>query len=133
MKQIEVENDMKNFHDMLNKEAKQRGLPFTEYKHIAVGYLDITEDYSKGSVSQDFINKLKQICNRGLSLMSCGHHTCEFCKDNATSSSEKILRDEENKVEYKFPEMIFHYIEKHNYQPPKDFILFIEKYMKKIK
>ena len=77
MKQIEVEHDMKKFHDMLNQDAKQRGVPFTEYKHVAVGYLDITEDYPKGSVSQDFIDKLKQICNRGLSLMSCGHHTCE--------------------------------------------------------
>jgi len=35
--------------------------------------------------------------------------------------------DEENNIKYKFPEMIFHYIEKHGYQPPKDFILFILK------
>ena len=92
-----------------------------------MGYLDIPEDYNKGPVSQNFINKLRQIHGSGPSLMTLGHHTCEFCKgDNkATSSSEKILRDVENKIEYRFPQMIFHYIEEHGYQPPEEFVLFV--------
>ena len=58
--------------------------------------------------------------------MSCGHNTCEFF-GNATSSSEKVFRDNENRIEYKFPEMIFHYIKKHGYQPPEDFVMFVLK------
>lgn len=124
MKKAEVEKQMYSSQRWLREESKKRGLKFIEYKDIAVGYLDITEEYQKGIVSQNFINKLRQIWDTGSRLMSLGHHTCEFC-GNATSSSEKILQDEKNKVRYKFPEMIFHYMEKHDYQPPEDFVLFI--------
>ncbi|KKL45143.1 hypothetical protein LCGC14_2358600 [marine sediment metagenome] len=55
MKAEEVEKDMQKFQDYMKKEAKERGVEFTEYKPVAVGYLDITEEYQKGIVSQNFI------------------------------------------------------------------------------
>lgn len=131
MKGSEVEAYMKRMQDSLNEYAVENGHSIRDYKPVAVGYLDITEEYSKGPVSQNFINKLRRIFDTGLVLASMGHHDCEFCIDEgnyetkATSSSEKILRDEDNKIEYKFPKMIFHYIEKHGYQPPEDFVLFV--------
>ncbi len=131
MKRLEVEEKMKNARDSLNKFAIKNNHPTLSYKSVAVGYLDITEEYPKGPVSQNFINKLRHICSNGLSLMSAGHHDCEFCIDEgnyegrATSCSEKILIDKENNIQYKFPEMIFHYIEEHGYQPPEDFVLFV--------
>lgn len=127
MKKAEVEKNMNKFYDFMDKYAKENGHAFERYKPVAVGYLDITEEYRKGPVSQNFINKLRMIWDSGGCSMSMGHHDCEFCEgeDKAKSSCEKILRDKENKIEYKFPEMIFHYIEEHDYQPPEDFVLFI--------
>ena len=131
MKKSEVEKQVRRVQNSLAKYAKEEGLNFVKYKPIAVGYLDITEEYQKDPVSQNFINKLRIIWSTGGSLGSLGHHECEFCIDEgnyegrAKSSSEKILRDEENKIEYRFPQMIFHYIEEHGYQPPEDFILFV--------
>ena len=131
MKGLEVEEKMKKMRDSLNKFAIENNHPTLSYKPIAIGYLDITEEYQKGLVSQNFINKLRQVWDSGGRLMSCGHHDCEFCidegnyKERAMGSSEKIIMDNENKIEYIFPEMIFHYIEKHGYQPPKEFVLFI--------
>lgn len=124
MKKAEVEKNMTKGRQWFREESEKRGIPFVEYKPVAVGYLEITEEYPKGIVSQNFINKLHQIWDAGLLLGSLGHHICEFC-GQATSSSEKVLRDKKNKIEYMFPEMIFHYIEKHDYQPPEDFVLFI--------
>lgn len=133
MNKEEVEKNMQEMQDSLNKYAIENNHPTINHKPVAVGYLDITEEYRKGPVSGNFINKLRQVWDTGGRLMSMGHHDCEFCIDEgnyegrATSSSEKIIIDEENNIEYKFPEMIFHYIEEHSYQPPEDFVLFILK------
>lgn len=126
MKKSEVEKGMDRDRQWIKEESEKRGMPFVEYKSVAVGYLDITEEYQKGIVSQNFINKLRQIWDSGIKLMSLGHHTCEFC-GKATGSCEKVLRDRENRIEYMFPEMIFHYIEEHGYQPPEDFVMFVLK------
>ncbi len=127
MKGSEVEEHTNKVYDSLEEYAKREGLDFVRYKTVAVGYLDITEEYQKGPVSQNFINKLKIAWNTGGVLASLGYHECEFCegKNKATSGSEKMLRDEVNKIEYRFPQMIFHYIEEHGYQPPEDFVLFV--------
>lgn len=131
MKGSEVEKNMKKMRDSLNKFTIENGHKILNYKPVAIGYLDITEEYQKGPVSQNFINKLRQVWDTGGRLMSMGHHDCEFCidednyKGRAMGGSEKIIMDEENKIEYIFPEMIFHYIEKHGYQPPEEFVLFI--------
>ena len=79
MKASEVEKYMDQGRQWLKEGSEERGIPFVEYKSVAVGYLDITEEYQKGIVSQNFVNKLHQIWDAGLLLMSLGHHTCEFC------------------------------------------------------
>lgn len=131
MKGKEVEECMQRSQDSFNKFLKENNHPTKNYKPVAIGYLDITEEYQKGPVSQNFINKLRQVWGDGGVLGSLGHHECEFCIDEgnyetrAKSSCEKIIIDEKNNIQYKFPEMIFHYIEEHDYQPPEDFVLFI--------
>lgn len=130
MNNLEVETAMDKDKEWIRKKTKELGLTYIEYKHVAVGYLELEEEYQKGIVSQTFINNLHQLWSNGLVLGSLGHYTCEFCEgeNKAISSSEKVLIDKDNKIEYKFPEMIFHYIEKHSYQPPEDFILFVLNY-----
>ena len=131
MKTLEVEEKMDKSKRWLKEESEKRGMSYIKYKSVAIGYLSIEEEYNKGPVSQNFINKLQQLWDTGATLMSLGHHECELCIDEgnytkrALSSSEKILRDDKNKIEYMFPQMIFHYIEEHGYQPPEDFVIFV--------
>ncbi len=134
MKNKEVEQDYNKSTESLKKYAKENGFEIPEmleYKLIPIGYLSIDESFEKGEVSINFLNKLHILWNEGLTLMSLGFHECEFCidegnyKNRGRSSSEKELVDRENKVRYKFPKMIFHYIEKHKYLPPLDFIKFV--------
>lgn len=130
MKNSEVEKQHERVEEELNKLLKEHGIEEPTYKFKAIGYLDITEPYEKGVVSQTFVNKLKQVWNTGMSLSSLGHHTCEFCETEprATSSSEKTLVDRENKIKYIFPETIFHYIEVHEFKPSNEFIKFVMNY-----
>jgi len=133
MKNSEVEQEHLKVQKSLNKLLKDSGLSTFEeetYKFKAIGYLDITEPYEKGIVSQSFVNKLRQIWKTGMTLGSLGFHTCEFCEgeDKATSSCEKILVDKENKIKYIFPEMLIHYIEKHEFKPSNEFIRFVMSY-----
>ena len=129
MKQSEVEKKQYRTQERLSKEF---GI-VENFKFVAVGYLDITEEYPKGPVSQNFLYKLKIVWDEGGCTMTLGFHECEFCIDEgnyenrATSSTEKVLVDRENNIKYIFPEMIFHYITKRNYQPPKEFVEFILK------
>ncbi len=134
MNNKEVEEQHWKSIESLKEYAKENGyeMPdFSKYKFVALGYLDISEPYEKGIVSQNFLNKLRILWNEGIVCGSLGHHDCTFCIDEgnyenrATSSSEKELTDWENGVKYKFPEMIFHYCEAHNFCPPKKFIEFV--------
>ena len=110
-----------------------------EFKCKAIGYLSIAEPpYNVGEVPEGFVRKLKEIFHTGVMMGSLGFHECEFCLNqgvkkqhngflprDALSSSEKRLRDEKNKIDYWFPEMIFHYINVHQFKPPEEFIKFI--------
>ncbi len=134
MRNSEVEKEHQRGEESLNKLLKENGAEQPSYKFKAIGYLDITEPYEKGIVSQSFVNKLKQIQKSGMTLGSLGSHECTFCIDEgnyegrARSSCEKILVDKENKIKYIFPEMIFHYMEAHEFKPSNEFIGFVMNY-----
>ena len=134
MNNKEIEQAEMKSLEGLKKFAKDNGYEMpdiSEYKFVALGYLDISEPYEKGEVPKNFLIKLRLLWNEGLVLGSLGHHDCSFCIDEGnyeireTSSCEKTLIDYENKVKYKFPEMIFHYIEFHNFKPSDEFIEFV--------
>lgn len=126
MNNKEIEEHHLKMQKDLNKLLSKGGLIQDDYKFVAVGYLDISEPFEKGEVSTNFLTKLKVLWNDGMVLGSMGHHTCEFC-NKATSNSEKILIDRENKIKYIFPYMLFHYCQVHKYLPPSDFIEFVMK------
>jgi len=90
---------------------------------VNIGWLDKNHDFPKGEVDPELVKKIKQ------SKVSChtkGWHTCEFCdnKDDswqARSSTEHQIKGKDGKT-YCFPEMLIHYITKHNYLPPQEFL-----------
>ncbi len=125
----------KEYNIMTEGLAKEFGDKFKDgFKLKAIGYLDITEpQYEVGEVPNGFVEKLKALYHKGILLASLGFHDCEFCLNqgvkklprDARSSSQKSLRDKVNKIDYMFPEMIFHYIIVHMFKPPQDFIDFV--------
>ena len=134
MKTIEVEQQHKEHIASLKKYAKENGFEMpegSEYKFVAIGYLSFKEPFEKGEVSINFLNKLKILWDEGMTLGSLGHHECEFCIDEGNyenrglSCMEKELIDKENNIKYFFPEMIFHYIKKHNFKPSNKLIEFV--------
>ncbi len=134
MNNKEIEEQEKEHLESLQKYAKEKGFEMPErgnFKTKAIGYLEFGEKFEKGIVSTNFLNKLRILWHEGGVLGSLGSHECEFCIDEGNyenrgmSSSEKTLVDRENKIKYLFPEMIFHYIEKHNFKPSNEFIEFV--------
>ena len=127
MKNKEVEKEHEEFQERFNKDLLEHGMPENNFKMVAVGYLDSSEEFEKGEVSGRFITKLNILWGEGVTLGSLGSHICEFCEreKRATSSSEKELVDRENNVRYFFPKMIFHYIEVHKFKPSNEFIEFV--------
>ncbi len=131
MKNKEVEQQHIEAQKRLNEMLSKNGMMENNYKIVAIGYLSIDEEFEKGEVSQNFLNKLRILWNGGGSIMSLGFHECEFCIDEGNyekrgkSSSEKVLIDKENKIKYIFPEMIFHYITEHKFKPSNEFIEFV--------
>ena len=123
MKNKDVEKHHSDFQEKFNKMFGTS----ENYKFVAVGYLSSDEKFKKGKVSVEFMVKLNEAWNRGLTLCSAGFHVCEFCEegDKEMSCSEKVMIDKKKNIKYIFPKMIFHYIEKHNFKPSNDFIKFI--------
>ncbi len=92
-----------------------------------VGWLNPGFPFETGSVSPEFMSKLKQQCvtpYRPMVLM--GAHECEFKPDSSTQCQapghKNLWIPGANGCLYVAPEMIVHYIETHGYKPPEEFI-----------
>lgn len=97
---------------------------FKDYtkNYVCIGWLDSKNDFPKGDVPKEVIDKIK---NMEPYIRTKGWHSCEFCteaddKRNSRSSTE--FKVEGNGKTYCFPQMLVHYITKHNYKPPQEFI-----------
>lgn len=88
---------------------------------IKIAWLDNTNVFNVGSCPQSFIDKLKTFKPN---IASHGYHDCPFC-DEAKSSCRYTFQIPGTLKYYDTPDMIIHYIEKHNYLPPQEFIDFI--------
>jgi hypothetical protein len=99
---------------------------------ISVGWLDKAHDFPRGAVPARFFEHLVDICKRP-AVQHRGFHVCEFCdfepdptftlQRAAGAVSSAVIRvvGRDTRVYYS-PVMICHYIAKHGYQPPEDFI-----------
>jgi hypothetical protein len=87
---------------------------------VKVGWLDSSQPFELGVVPYSFVDKLKELKPV---IRTRGWHDCPFCH-RAKSSNQFLIEvpGRGNKVMYDVPEMIIHYIEEHNYVPPREFI-----------
>lgn len=114
----------------------------TQYVHMKhetsgvlnVGWLEKGKPFELGDVSEEFINRLWILCGTPV-YATRGFYSCEFCGEEESwpikmsmGGIERRLGDAEIRVVarngcvYASPNLIIHYIVKHNYLPPREFI-----------
>jgi hypothetical protein len=103
-----------------------------EQNGLTVGWLDKLHGFPRGPVPTGFVERLAEICIRP-AVKHMGCHVCEFCDPRpdmtdqidreAGSRSSTVIRvvGRDGSV-YFSPAMICHYITRHSYQPPEDFV-----------
>ncbi len=96
-----------------------------------IGWLTHGHDFQIGAPAQVFLEKLWEYCKVSV-MQTRGIHSCELCDDseafvadwNGTrlilGSSEIRVFDHEGTI-FAAPTLIFHYVLRHQYQPPTSF------------
>jgi hypothetical protein len=110
------------FDDLSPRHTKEDRFKDRFKDYVCIGWLDSKNDFPKGDVPREVIDKIK---NMEPYIRTKGFHTCEFCTDSddkRISRSSTEFKVEGNGKTYCFPQMLVHYITKHNYQPPQEFI-----------
>jgi hypothetical protein len=93
---------------------------------IAVGWLDRNHPFPQRKVSADFLAKLKEFSRRygdsskalGWGAMG-GCHSCDFCGKAVGFGRFGVPAGDKL---YCAPDLVAHYIEQHDYDPPGEFI-----------
>jgi hypothetical protein len=98
-----------------------------------IGWLDAGHPFPCGKVSEEFIDRLWHFCHFQ-PIATLGIHGCELCNkpyDRVTAfygddvfllgSAEIRAIGTDGRI-YAAPNLIFHYVTKHQYLPPKEFI-----------
>jgi hypothetical protein len=116
---------------------------------VHVGWLDGTHPFPKGSVDSCLIEKMKFLAERPVELYRGKHYgklcaeppglektfmpngividsNCSWAKWLNQRSSNGEIRVQYEGVTFAAPVLIVHYIEKHNYLPPAQFLKAIE-------
>jgi hypothetical protein len=101
---------------------------------VNVGWLERGHDFPKGAVPQPFIARLWHCC-RAAVMMARGFHDCEFCRFQPSGPLPVTYACETLELGYEeirafgrqgrvfaAPNLIFHYVTKHCYKPPEEFI-----------
>lgn len=107
-------------------------LPCSVNEVLNIGWLDNNHDFPRGNVPKGFCKKLFDIFRGTDSFISQvniirGVHPCNFCGRQQSDLLNGLGRSEiwipygENTF-FASPSQIIHYIEKHHYMPPINFI-----------
>jgi hypothetical protein len=89
---------------------------------VAVGWLGEGSEFTCGSVSSEFFDKLKNLCaDPWQPVVAAGCHSCELCQFDAPRFSSNVFIPYKGKI-FVAPVGIVHYIAAHRYLPPPVFI-----------
>jgi hypothetical protein len=106
---------------------------------LNIGWLGSKVPFEKGVTSQAFRDKLLKFCaDEYIVLIALGFHACEFCgmdmgdwyetqkekydKAQCASIGNGEIRVQGKSAVYAAPALIYHYVVKHDYKPPDEFI-----------
>lgn len=102
---------------------------------IKVGWLQEGQEFPTGSVNPSFIGRLWVLCTCSVN-QTRGFHACPFCRRSDPQTPVVVSRNKvtlklgsaeirvfspDGKI-YSSPNLIYHYVTEHHYQPPPDFI-----------
>ncbi len=99
---------------------------------VNIGWLDSIHPFNTGEVDPEIALRIADLCRNPVNRMR-GYHKCEMCSEypvrESTGNKEEAitLGDAEihipgqNKV-YACPTLIYHYIVRHKYKPPEEFL-----------
>ncbi len=104
----------------------------TSFPTLCVGWLARKHPYVQGDVPAAFMERLWIFCCNSV-FYTLGYHKCPFCRD---SSYGALARRGEQEIRlgsaeiriigkgavYAAPNLVYHYVEAHNYRPPEEFI-----------
>lgn len=107
--------------------SPQEGSPI-----LSIGWLDRKHPYNRGGASPLFLERLWVFCCNAV-FYTLGYHSCPFCSDSPwgvlvqRADVEIRLGSAEIRVigkdvVYAAPDLIYHYVERHNYCPPEEFV-----------
>ena len=95
-------------------------------EHVrAVGWLHPDHPFAKGDVSKEFMDRLNEFIGsyKNDDFFNfpgvAGLHCCEFCAKVYGGGNLGLPCGD---LLYVFPDMIVHYVEKHSYRPPQEFV-----------
>ena len=101
---------------------------------LNVGWLDIEHSFPKKKASEELLDALFEKCLH-LVMPTRGRHECQFC-DGPIGSGTEVTRNgktiwlgsaeirveaQDGKV-YAAPNLIYHYVLEHDYDPPPEFL-----------
>lgn len=99
-------------------------------RRVYVGWLDVRLDYPRGLVDREILRRIGELCNSPV-RRTRGWHRCALCSDypiQETIGSRLVtLGDAEIDVMgperiYSSPTLLYHYILRHEYRPPEEFL-----------
>ena len=91
---------------------------------LNVGWLENGYPFETGSTSWRFRSRLRKLARNPVRAELFGHHECDLCEGNgpkATGTGEIEVSGPDGSS-YTAPVLIVHYVSKHNYLPPQEFI-----------
>src|SRR5687767_4640490 len=97
-----------------------------EQGSTAVGWLPPEHSVPRGQATPEFLRRITEFARRWIDSVDAlglgiamGFHTCEFCRDAHASGTFAVPAGD--RIFYA-PEMIAHYVERHEYAPPQAFV-----------
>lgn len=114
----------------LSKDESERLRPGVEVRNI--GWLASPEPFARGEVEPSLVRKLEELAVCCPVLQMRGFHYCEFCEEEelvvTAHNKRRLLGSAELWIPstfgivYAAPDMISHYIRRHSYSPPQEFL-----------
>jgi len=89
---------------------------------VAIGWLGRDQPFSKGSTPPAVFLRLKRLLLQPFQpIVSAGVHECELCQFEAERRGSTNLFVPADRRLFVCPELITHYMNAHQYQPPREF------------